>query len=229
MPRIIPLSARDVLRTPLPILSVGSFHTTSGALHQVEFTGRLRAWQNFEHDVIALLSSNLRWSRRIIDVAMIGHGVENSGRLNERLCQAVTSCLQAQGHNLRSGGFKAGNSTAQTATATTRVPDAVMLNANAVIKVVGEVKTPWPRDHVEMLSFGVDLLESGDDGRLRHILGQVSRYMRDQNVTHAFLSTYEETLTTKVFGLSSTPQWSCTTTSMTLKGGRLPHDKGYII
>ncbi|KOS46601.1 hypothetical protein ACN38_g2455 [Penicillium nordicum] len=116
---------------------------------------------------------------------MSGQGVEDSvsreqlvvgdengvqGRLNERLCRAVTSCLQVQGHNLRCGDFKAGSSTAQTATA--RVPDLVMLNANSAIKVVGEIKTPWPLSHIEMLSLGVDLFERGNGDWLRHILGQ---------------------------------------------------------
>ncbi|OQD64510.1 hypothetical protein PENPOL_c007G10820 [Penicillium polonicum] len=113
---------------------------------------------------------------------MVGQGAENSvsreqlvvgddngvhGRLNERLCQAVTSCLQAQGHNRRCGDFKAGNSPAQIATA--RAPDIVVLNANAAIKVVGEVKTPWPQDLVERLSLAVEQFEAGDDDRLRHI------------------------------------------------------------
>ncbi|CAI7647231.1 unnamed protein product, partial [Penicillium viridicatum] len=153
-----------------------------GALHQERFTGRLGPWQNFERDVIALVPSNIHWCRRTIDVAMVGQGAENSvsreqlvvgdengiqGCLNERLCQAVTPCLQAQGHNLRCGDFKAGNSPAQIATA--RAPDIVVLNANAAIKVVGEVKTPWPQDHVEMLSLGVEQFEAVDDDRLRHI------------------------------------------------------------
>ncbi|KAJ9490109.1 hypothetical protein VN97_g3167 [Penicillium thymicola] len=153
------------------------------------------------------MSSNIRWSRRILDVAMTGPGVEDSvsreqlvvgdengvqGRLNERLCRPVTSCLQVQGHNLRCGDFKAGNSTARTATP--RVPDIVMLNANSAIKVVGEVKTPWAGNHVKMLSRGVEAFEDGNEGRLRHLLGQVSRYMRDQNASYAFLSTYDETI-----------------------------------
>ena len=201
MPRMIALTARDVLDTPLPSLLVGPFHTTSGALHQVRFTGRLRPWQNFERNVIALVSSNIRWSRRTIDVAMVGQGAENSvsreqlvvgdengvqGRLNERLCRAVTSCLQAQGHNLRSGDFKAGNSPAQiaTAAATPRVPDVVVLNANAAIKVVGEVKTPWPRDHVKMLSRGVQQFELGYDSKLRRILGMY-------NMVYTILTIYQ--------------------------------------
>ncbi|KAJ5920095.1 hypothetical protein N7516_010953 [Penicillium verrucosum] len=205
MPRIKNLSSRDVLRAPFPSLLVGSFHTTSSALHQIRFTGRLRRWTNFAHNAIAHMSSNIRWSRLTLDVAMTGPGVELSvsreqlvvgdengvqGRLNERLCRPVTSCLQVQGHNLRCGDFKAGNSAAQAA----RVPDTVMLNANAAIKVVGEVKTPWARTHVKMLSRGVEMFEEGNEGRLRHILGQVSRYMQDQGVCYAFLSTYNETM-----------------------------------
>ncbi|KAJ5961661.1 hypothetical protein N7501_006602 [Penicillium viridicatum] len=80
----------------------------------------------------------------------------------KRACEArwaVTSSLQAQGHNLRCGDFKAGNSPAQIATA--RAPDGVVLNANAAIKVVGEVKTPWPQDHAEILSLGVEQFELG--------------------------------------------------------------------
>ena len=56
-------------------------------------------------------------------------------------------------------GLQGGNSPAQIATA--RAPDLVVLNTNAAIKVVGEVKTPWPQDHVEILSLGVEQFELG--------------------------------------------------------------------
>lgn len=184
MPRILPLTAPDVLGTPLPSLRVGSVHTTSSALHRVNFVRRLREWTNFRQDAIARVSSNVRWSRRTIDVAMIGQGAENSvsreqlvlgdehglqGRLNERLCRAVTSCLQAQGFNIRAGDFKAAVSTANNAPP--RVPDAVMINANAAIKLIGKLKTPWARDHIRMMKEGLRLFEKGDERTLRRILG----------------------------------------------------------
>ncbi|KAJ5942365.1 hypothetical protein N7516_002533 [Penicillium verrucosum] len=113
------------------------------------------------------LSSNIRWSRRTLDVAMSGQGVEDSVSQEQLVVGDENGC-RATTYDV--GTSKAGSSTAQTATA--RVPDLVMLNANSAIKVVGEIKTPWPLSHIEMLSLGVDLFERGNGDWLRHILGQ---------------------------------------------------------
>ncbi|CAG7959356.1 unnamed protein product [Penicillium nalgiovense] len=114
------------------------------------------------------------------------------GRLNERLSRPVTTCLQAQGRLLRVGDFKASREAARSGYS--RVPDLVVLDNGAATKVVGEVKAPWPVSYVRMLSRGVRLFQMGQEHQLRRILGQVARYMKDLNVRHAFLSTYEETM-----------------------------------
>ncbi|KAF7529994.1 hypothetical protein PCG10_004969 [Penicillium crustosum] len=45
-----------------------------------------------------------------------------------------------------------------------------------------------------MLKIGVWMFEEGDNDGLRHILGQVARYMRALITTRASLSTYNETI-----------------------------------
>ncbi|KAJ6139950.1 hypothetical protein N7471_006436 [Penicillium samsonianum] len=100
------------------------------------------------------------------------------------------------------------------------------MDAYAAIKVIGEAKTPWPRDHYPMLRTGARQFKAGHEDRFRRILGQTARYMRDLNVRHAFLSTYNETIFLRKSETTlrkesrpwSTPLWSHTTTSLTPKG-----------
>ncbi|CAG8001507.1 hypothetical protein PENNAL_c0005G08998 [Penicillium nalgiovense] len=206
MPNVARLAAREVLLQPLPSLRVGQNHTTSSAIHRVDFVGTLVPWPNFEGDVIAAFTSQT-WDTQTIDVIISGLGAGDSvseeqlvlgdetglqGRLNERLSRPVTTCLQAQGRLLRVGDFKASRKAARSGYS--RVPDLVVLDNGAATKVVGEVKAPWPVSHVRMLSRGVRLFQMGQEHQLRRILGQVARYMKDLNVRHAFLSTYEETM-----------------------------------
>ncbi|KAI2696654.1 hypothetical protein CBS147333_9558 [Penicillium roqueforti] len=207
MAQIITLVARELLLETLPPLLVGPNHTNSSAIHKVDFVGQLMPWPNFEREVIAALSSpSTNWSTDTLDVRIVGPGAENSmsveqlvlgdetglqGRLNERLGRPVTASLQAQHHHLRAADFKA---SAAAAAGYTRVPDMVMLNDVSAIKVIGEVKTPWPGAHCDMLSMGVQDFEIAHGKLFRRRLGQVSRYMKELNTKHAFLSTYDKTI-----------------------------------
>ncbi|KGO44398.1 hypothetical protein PEXP_000890 [Penicillium expansum] len=207
MSQTIQLAARDVLVEPLPPLRVGHVHTHSSAIHSIDFVGQLMAWPDFERDVIATFSSpSTHWSNNILDVRIAGHGSQTSiseeqlvlgdetglqGRVNERLGRPVTSSLQAQRHRLRMGDFKA---TTRAADGYRRVPDMVIFDDVSDIKVVGEVKAPWPDAHRDMLSDGVDDFETGQEALFRRGLGQIARYMRELNVKYGFMSTYEETI-----------------------------------
>ncbi|OQE25874.1 hypothetical protein PENFLA_c008G03509 [Penicillium flavigenum] len=200
------LAARDVLQQPLPPLIVGQNHTISSAIHPVDFVGTLVPWPNFRGEVIAAFNSRtVTWNTQTLDVIISGIGAVDTvsqeqlvlgdetglqGRLNERLSRPVTTCLQVQGHLLRIGDFKASSEAARPGYS--RIPDLVVLDNGAATKVVGEVKTPWAPEHVNMLRDGVEFFEAGQEHQLRRILGQVARYMKDLNVRNAFLSTYDE-------------------------------------
>ncbi|OQE19648.1 hypothetical protein PENFLA_c018G07011 [Penicillium flavigenum] len=102
---------------------------------------------NFERDIIAAFSSpTLTWSSQILDVIISGLGSGRAGkqasyeqlalgdetgvqgRLNERLCRAVTAYLQAQGYQLRIESVAAGQLASEAARfGYARVPDLVIL------------------------------------------------------------------------------------------------------
>ncbi|KAJ5840040.1 uncharacterized protein N7525_005228 [Penicillium rubens] len=207
MAQIIHLAAQGLLTEPLPPLRVGQNHTDSSAIHKIDFVGQLMPWPNFEREVIRAFSSpNIHWSNDTPDVRIVGAGARNSiseeqlvlgdengvqGRLNERLGRPVAAAFQAQHHRLRMADFKA---SAPAAAGYQRVPDFVILEETSVVKVVGEAKAPWPSQHLNILSIGVEDFESGQDYIIRRTLGQVARYMRELDIKHAFLSTYDETI-----------------------------------
>lgn len=186
MAHIITLAARELLLETLPPLRVGPNHTNSSAIHKVDFVGQLMRWPNFEREVIAALSSpNTNWSTDTLDVRIIGPGAGNSisaeqlvlgdetglqGRLNERLGRPVTAALQAQHHRLRAADFKASEAAAA---GYRRVPDMVVLNDVSAIKVIGEVKAPWPDAHIDMLSWDLQDFETAQGEAFRRTLGIV--------------------------------------------------------
>ncbi|KAJ9481332.1 hypothetical protein VN97_g12152 [Penicillium thymicola] len=74
MPSVARLAARVVLLQPLPSLIIGQNHTTSSAIHRVDFVGTLLPWPNFERDVIAAFTSQTT----SIDVIISGIGTIDS-------------------------------------------------------------------------------------------------------------------------------------------------------
>ncbi|QQK39949.1 phosphoglycerate mutase family protein [Penicillium digitatum] len=199
------ISSSSLFLPPAP--RVGYIHTNSSAIHKIDFVGQLMAWPNFEREVITTFSlPSTNWNNDTLDVRVVGFGSQTSiseeqmvlgdeiglqGRLGERLGRPVTSSLQAQQHRRRMGDFKASR---PAAAGYRRIPDMVLFDGVPEIKVVGGAKAPWPDEHINMLSEGVDDFEAGQEGPLRRRLGQVARYMRELNVKHGFLSTYEETI-----------------------------------
>jgi hypothetical protein len=188
------LAARDVLLQPHPSLIIGQNHTILSAIHPVDYVGTLVPWPNFIGDVIAAFNPRtVSWNTQTLDVIISGIGAVDTvsqeqlvlgdetglqGRLNERLSRPVTTCLQVQGHLLRVGDFKASSEAARYS----RVPDLVVLDNGAATKVVGEVKTPWAPEHVDMLRDGVEFFEAGQEHQLRRVLG-----MYDMNYTRGSL------------------------------------------
>ncbi|KAF7118389.1 hypothetical protein CNMCM5793_007906 [Aspergillus hiratsukae] len=66
-------------------------------------------------------------------------------------------------------------------------PDVACITGAGHIRFVGELKTPWVRGHNQ--SSALD-----DDAWLRHVLGQITEYMRDVNLKYGFISTYNKTI-----------------------------------
>ncbi|KAJ5472641.1 hypothetical protein N7530_006642 [Penicillium desertorum] len=68
----------EVLLQSLPPVGIGRNHTTSSAIHGVDFVGAL-PWPNFEGDVVAVFTSpTVTWSSQTLDVIMSGLGSVDS-------------------------------------------------------------------------------------------------------------------------------------------------------
>ncbi|KAJ5374276.1 hypothetical protein N7517_006282 [Penicillium concentricum] len=112
-----------------------------------------------------------------------------------------------------------------------KAPDLVIIDDRSAIRVIGDTKTLWPDDHIDMLSEGIRDFETRLE---KKSCWQVARYMQQLDITHGFLSTYDETIFLrkigfKEFGLSNTLLWSNPAICMSPKWNISPRDKGCCI
>lgn len=93
----------------------------------------------------------------------------------------LNTIFTSQSKGIRFADFKCVQSTF------TGTPDVILKDDNHVLKVVGELKVPWVREH-----FLDDKLD--DDDELRNILAQPIKYMQKLGCVYGFLSNYKETI-----------------------------------
>lgn len=63
----------------------------------------------------------------------------------------------------------------------------ILMTGNAELKVIGELKAHWVREHRFRKAYE-------EESPLRHLLAQPLKYMRDLKCKYGFLSNYEETI-----------------------------------
>ncbi|KAJ5474708.1 hypothetical protein N7475_004274 [Penicillium sp. IBT 31633x] len=192
-----PIRVRDAVREPLPRLLVNRFHTTSSALKRLMYRGELNDWANFCQDVRNTTDSQ-NWTNETIKYSLNSRNLEENevfvgdetgvqGRFQQAIGQALGMTFRAQTLDIRFADFKCIGDTIIT------TPDCVMKTLNNQIKVVGEFKVPWVDEHSIALSR--DTVQPFNPGfRLRILLAQPLKYMKDLQCMYGFLSTYEETI-----------------------------------
>ncbi|OQD70622.1 hypothetical protein PENDEC_c022G03081 [Penicillium decumbens] len=194
---------RDTLSESLPDLKIAERRTTRSALHNINFTGGIQQWANFEADILSSLSS-YAWSQQAIDVVLSGANAINApaseyvsvadeggvqGRITERIGQVVGAALEFQQEQLLFGDFKGANPPYP---GYPKIPDFVVKGPSGDSKLVGEAKVPWIEKHD--LEHALEEYGNGNDFYLRHLLGQIAAYMQETDRKHAFLTTYEQTI-----------------------------------
>lgn len=198
--------AKQIIQAPLPPLNVGTYRTTSSALHNLKYIGTLSPWPNFKSSVQAMYNAQVfsRSSTAAVspglhnidpEIVCVGdeHGLQ--GRFQQAIGQVLGGALEAQGVNLHFADFKCSGLQYQ------NVPDVVGLSTivqgtavqgttvqgRKVLRLVGELKVPWVPQH--------SLRDAYDKPqRLRHILGQPLLYMGELGSAFGFLSTYNQTI-----------------------------------
>ncbi|KAJ5918129.1 hypothetical protein N7454_010504 [Penicillium verhagenii] len=161
---------RDIIVSPLPDLLVSKNRTTSSALHKIQFVGPLLPWTGFTTSVKNVYDTQ-QWSNRVIQMSVqtrnlsdekvfVGDEAGVYARFQQAAGQVLGAVFEAQSINIALGDFKS------TGIAYSKTPDVVMLslpnlqNANTQqLRVVGEVKVPWP-DHILTTNSGRINLEN---------------------------------------------------------------------
>ncbi|KAK1139206.1 hypothetical protein N8T08_001201 [Aspergillus melleus] len=197
--RANPVTSNAAIQESLPDLEVGVSHTHSSALHPITFCGNLARWPNFVRDVqSAFRTHRRRLIRSHLYLRPLGNppqastpreqvvvGNENGvqGRWQQQLGQVMSAVFRDQMIGLTLGDFPA------SVAVYGKRPDIACLTNAGVLRFIGELKTPWVRDHSILLA-----MVQADKEWFRHILGQIAEYMKDLNLTYGALSTYKQTI-----------------------------------
>ncbi|GKZ37058.1 hypothetical protein AbraIFM66950_008448 [Aspergillus brasiliensis] len=226
MPDIV--TAQSSLKERLPNLLLGNNRTTSSALHQVEFIGRLTEWENFEEDVIRDYRMQDWGPNKVLDYkphgfvtisslrnehVAVGDEMGVQGRWQQHICQVMSSIFHAQGLDLTLGDFRTSSSVygkrpdiacmayvthVQSWKGDPQPPDLLPVLRDLVF--VGELKTPWVKQH--SLSSGVK-----DEGLFCRMIGQIAEYMKDLDLRYGLMSTYNETIFLRQVQNTATRLW----------------------
>ncbi|KAN0067753.1 hypothetical protein V8E54_014000 [Elaphomyces granulatus] len=139
------MTAGDLIKQPLPDLSIGPRHTVSSALQDDFFVAGLREWTDFARDV-RTTCQNQTWNRRRNGLCHTTVGVRLGdetgvqGQFQQNVGNTMSSIFQVFGFV----DYKASSNPRISG----RVPDVViMTESTGNLRVVGEVKTPWIRQH----------------------------------------------------------------------------------
>lgn len=175
-------SASSLLLEPLPNLDIPARHTTSHALHRIQFVGALQPWAKFKAEV-ANTYNGQTWNPRAIASKLTGNFLAGSvneervfvcdergvqGRLEGRAGTALGAVFGAQNQDLKLGAFKGA---LPPYPGYKKAPDFVLMTPAHIAKVLGEAKVPWiPEHHLRDLvrEFEAGVTEEG----FRHALGQ---------------------------------------------------------
>ncbi|PYH33787.1 uncharacterized protein BO87DRAFT_437087 [Aspergillus neoniger CBS 115656] len=170
----------DIVSKPLPELEVGPGHTTSCAIHEIDYEGPLSPWVNFEREVeqqyvnhnwrlepVGATEDNDDPPPHSLSREQVYVGDENGvqGRFVQNVGQAVGSAFASQLLDVRFGDFKS----SLYPRGYKKVPDSVMETAAGGLLAVGELKTPWAK-------------------------GQIAKYMYDLKLKFGYMSNYDETI-----------------------------------
>ncbi|CAG8011589.1 unnamed protein product [Penicillium salamii] len=141
--------AREAVKEALLPLPRTGFHTNANALHLVLYKGELHHWPDFRHVRTAM--NGQQWSNRVIKLNLdtrdldqnkvfVGDEAGVQGRFQEAIGQTLGKVFEAQGLDIQFADFKClpnlGN----------KVPDCTMKTSTNELKLVGELKVPWPMD-----------------------------------------------------------------------------------
>ncbi|KAH8427142.1 uncharacterized protein LDX57_004859 [Aspergillus melleus] len=193
------LRAEDIIKSTIPDLKLGQWHTEHSAIHNLRYLGELRPWRTFAAEAWRH-SRDTDWAAHP-DVLAHGpwgpvpaHSLFNEhvwvgdetgvqGRFTNNIGQAVSAACRVFGLDIAFADFRASN-----AVMGGWVPDSGCITAAGELRGVGEDKVGWVPAHSL-----TDAVEEG--GRyLRKVVGQIARYLRLGQVRYGFLTTYDETI-----------------------------------
>ncbi|KAJ5200276.1 hypothetical protein N7491_008923 [Penicillium cf. griseofulvum] len=192
MPRI---TSREVLRSPLPNLLLGPYHTISSALHLIHYIGPLAPWADFRAGVLGSIlpagGSTIYHTLTNRDIHLEQVYVSDETGVQGRFQQAVGHVLGAvsgaghvaRGVNIRFADFKS------VGLQYNKTPDVAIVSRDSPICLlaVGELKVPWVEAHAIPDN-------QGDEDDLCATIGQLAEYMIDLKLPYGFHSTYNETI-----------------------------------
>jgi hypothetical protein len=196
MPRsAIHISPKRYAESPVPELTLGNSHTTSNALHDLEYRGDLGPWTDFLSAVKNMHETHA-WRNKCIGLILhtledpnpynhgnVGVGDEHGvlGRFHKYFGDILNVIFTTQSKGVRFADFKCVKSTYS------GIPDVIMHGESDQLLVVGELKVPWVIAH--------DIDDKLDnEWALRKILAQPIMYMQDLKCVYGFLSNYKETI-----------------------------------
>ncbi|PLB47797.1 hypothetical protein P170DRAFT_510546 [Aspergillus steynii IBT 23096] len=195
-----PITAKEAIKSAVPDLKVGPYHTTSNAFHRVDFVGDLAPWANFNEDAWQY-SNATNWAghKSVLgfepkgtmkfytahEHVAVGDETGVQGRFNQNVGQTLTAACGAFGLDLSFADYKA----CADGSLLGRVPDSICMTSQGALRAVGEIKTPWvAAHHIQNMDIGYS------DKQRRRALGQISLYMRSAHIRYGFLSTYDSTV-----------------------------------
>lgn len=186
------IGPKKLVESAAPSLEAGPYHTTSSALHDLEFKGDLHPWPGFLSSV-RVMHENHAWRNECLNLSLqtrdpytygnviVGDESGVQGRFNKYFGDTMNAVFKSQSIRMRFGDFRASQSTYS------GIPGVVLMDDNYQSKVIGEFKVPWVGDH--------DIAKhyyKRDD--LRTILAQPIQYMQGVGCVHGFLSNYDQTI-----------------------------------
>lgn len=182
------ITAKQATASAVSALLVGKHHTDSSALHNIYYRGPLMQWSNFRRAVESTFNAE-KWSRRVLkyaqaldeEVVELGdeHGLQ--GRFQQSFGTMLGHIFKFQGIDIIFADFKSLGSPYS------GIPDAIMKDKDNGLKVVGELKSPWIKEHQLSRLYKHEQL-------LRRIIAQPVEYMMDLRCKYGFISTYNETI-----------------------------------
>lgn len=151
------IHAKEAIKSPVPQLRIGLRHTSSNAIHLLDFVGDLAPWHAFTTNAWTF-NREKNWDAHQstlghrpkgemplyggIEHVVVGDETGVQGRFAENVGQVLTQVCRAFGLDLSFGDYKA-----TTDWSVDGVPDSVCMTSARALRILGEVKTPWVKSH----------------------------------------------------------------------------------